>query len=88
MLIVFLGDCDDGFSGSILHDGHIFEVKPLNKRIKMLLKSYEYDNHEKYHIMTRKPVNELPKLDEDEFTLPTTNMEAAKENEGNKGMKH
>ena len=88
MLIVFLGDCDDGFSGSILHDGHIFEVKPLNQRIKMLLKSYEYDNHEKYHIMTKKPVHELPKLDEDEFPLPSTNMEVEKEHEENEGMKY
>ena len=54
----------------------------------MLLKSYEYENHEKYHIMTRKPVHELPKLDDDEFPLPPTNMDAEKGHEENEGMKH
>ena len=38
--------------------------------------------------MTRKPVHELPKLDEDEFPLPPSNIEAEKEHEENKGMKH
>ena len=80
----YVGNCDDGFSGSVLHDDHIFEVKPLNQRIKMLLKSYEYDNHEKYHIMTKRPINELPEIDQDdEFPLPKplANMEEEKGHE-------
>ena len=73
-LLIFLGNCGDGFSGSIIQDGYIFEVKPLNKRMKLLLAEYEFQNHEKYHIITRQPVQELPDFDKGELPFLKPNV--------------
>ena len=72
--IISLGNCGDGFSGSVIQDGYIFEVKPLNKRMKLLLANYDFQNQEKYHIITRKSVHELPDFDKNELPLLNPNI--------------
>ena len=38
----FLGNCHDGFSGHILQNGHILELRPLNERMNMLIANYHH----------------------------------------------
>ena len=50
--------------------------------MKLLLANYEYQDQEKYHIITRKPVHELPDFDKDElpFLKPIlTNVQVPEE---------
>ena len=42
--------------------------------MKLLLANYEYENHEKYHIITRKPVQELPDFDKGEVPFLKPNI--------------
>ena len=42
--------------------------------MKLLLANSEYENHEKYHIITRKPVHELPDFEKNELPFLKPNI--------------
>ena len=78
-----LSDCHDGFSGHIIQNGHILELRPLNDRMKTILANYHH-TETNWHIITRKPASELPEFEE-EFKLPA-NKSSEKVAFGMKGL--
>ena len=54
------GEKNNTYMGHIIHEGKILEIKPLHDRFQTIL---EMDQVTNLHIITRRPINELPEFD-------------------------
>lgn len=67
------GKDNDTYIGHIIHEGHIFEIKPLNDRFQSILKMDRIN----VHVITRRLVSELPDFDTE---LPLNKVKEASAN--------
>ena len=77
-----LSNCDNMYTGHLLHKESIFEIKPLNQKYhEMLGELHQEDSL--LHVITRKPISELPDFDEHLTAPDLSQMETEKSKRSN-----
>ena len=77
-----LSNCDNMYTGHLLHKESIFEIKPLNQKYHEMLGELHHEDS-LLHVITRKPISELPDFDEHLTAPDLSQMETSKSKRSN-----
>ena len=80
-----LSNCDTKYTGHLLHQGSIFEIKPLDSKYHGMMGQMQEEDT-LLHIVTRRPISDLPNFENDLLVRPGPKVQFGITKEKKSGM--
>ena len=80
-----LSNCDKTYTGHLLHQGSIFEIRPLDSKYHGMMGQMEEEDM-LLHVVTRRPISDLPSFDNELLKRPES-VQFGMSKEKKSGMK-